>query len=159
MIWRCGQWGVLVAVALLSGSVRASGPCDFPPFDPLTPIASAVEARAMDGWAIKALRRDMRGKTCGDIQEVVDVLLVRWLQAHPDIAVAFEGEQASRLLSDPGAFMVTLKAEAWTEIKGRRKWCPRSWGPGGTDANPRAMERRTRFLERSLHRLARAQKK
>ena len=76
----------------------AGGPCDPPPFDPLVPVSSVEQVRKMDRWAVKALRRDVRGRTCPGVREVVDILLVRWLQAHPDIHIAFDGAEAQDLL-------------------------------------------------------------
>ena len=125
----CGGWMLLLC---LFGGVQASalahGPCDAPPFDPLVVVASAEDALAMDRWAIRALRRDRKGKTCAAQQEAVDVLLVRWLQAHPDIRVSFNGTEVEWLLKTDGAFLQRIKAEAWAAHVGRRAWFPRSWG-------------------------------
>lgn len=147
------QWALMLALLALSWSGLAfgGGPCKPPPFDPLQSVASAEVARAMDGWAIKALRRDIKGRTCAELQELTDVLLVRWLQAHPDIRIDFEGREANRALGDPEAFMVLLKAEAWAQVKAIRKWFPRSWGQ--SDPDERATERRTVFVERTKARL------
>lgn len=91
-------------------------------------LASAEDALAMDRWAIRALRRDRKGKTCAEQQEVVDVLIVRWLQAHPDIHVSFNGTEVEWLLRSDGAFLQRIKAEAWATHVGRRAWFRRSWG-------------------------------
>ncbi len=133
------------------GMALEGGPCKPPPFDPLQSVASAEVARAMDGWAIKALRRDIKGRTCAELQELTDVLLVRWLQAHPDIRIDFEGREANRALGDSEAFLLLLKAEAWAQVKAIRKWFPRSWGQA--DPDERAMERRAAFVERAKARL------
>ncbi len=103
-------------------------PCDEPPYDPLVIVASPEAALEMDRWAIRALRRDFHGRTCPDQQEVVDVLLVRWLQAHPEIHIELNGTETGWLMSMEGAFLLRLKAEAWAECKGRRRLFPRSWG-------------------------------
>jgi hypothetical protein len=130
------------------GAVQASGPCDMPPYDPLQPVATADAALEMDQWARKALRRDAKGKTCAAVQEVVDVLLVRWLQAHPDIVIAFEGHDAENWLQNPAEFMVHVKAEAWVETKGHRALFPRRWGKKPSD--PKVLERRNRRVKRAL---------
>ena len=141
--------GVVLTVALISmGFVRASGPCDVPPFDPLQPVASAEAALEMDAWARKALRRDVKGNTCPEVQEAVDVLLVRWLQAHPDIVIAFEGREAEAWLQNPAEFMDHVKAEAWSAVKGRRQVLPRRWGK--SPCHHRAADRRERMVHRTL---------
>ena len=103
-------------------------PCDEPPYDPMVAVASPEAALGMDRWAVRALRRDLRGRTCGAQQEVVDILLVRWLQAHPEIHVELNAVETGWLMNTDGAFLLRLKAEAWAECKGRRAWFPRSWG-------------------------------
>ena len=107
-------------------------------------VASAADALAMDRWAIRALRRDRRGRTCPSRQEAVDVLLVRWLQAHPDIQVAFNGTETEWMLRTEGAFLLRIKAEAWAAHVGRRSWFRRSWGRRPTDA--KAASRRRDFV-------------
>jgi len=129
----------------------AGGPCDPPPFDPLVPVSSVEQVRRMDRWAVKALRRDVRGRTCPGVREVVDILLVRWLQAHPDIHIAFDGAEAQDLLQSSDRFLRRIKAEAWAETKGRRGCFPRSWG--GEDVSVRSLERRAALVERTLDRL------
>ena len=99
-----------------------------PPFDPLQPVATVEAAFEMDSWARKALRRDVKGKTCQEVQEAVDVLLVRWLQAHPDIVIAFEGREAQGWLQNPEEFMEHVKAAH----------------------QPKAAERRERLVQRTL---------
>ncbi|MDA9864102.1 hypothetical protein N9C70_03440 [Flavobacteriales bacterium] len=131
-----------------AGMGWAGGPCDMPPYDPLQPVATPEAALEMDRWARKALRRDAKGKTCYKVQEVVDVLLVRWLQAHPDIVIAFDGSDADEWLQHPAEFMHHVKAEAWAEVKGRRSMFPRRWGK--TPNHPRASKRRERFIDRAL---------
>ena len=56
------------AWVLFAAGLRAGGPCDPPPFDPLSPVATAEAAVEMDSWAIRALRRDVRGRTCTEVQ-------------------------------------------------------------------------------------------
>lgn len=128
--------------------VHAHGPCDPPPYSPLEPVATAQAALDMDRWAVKALRRDIKGRTCADVQELVDILLVRWLQAHPEITIALEGKKANALLQRPDQFLQRLKAEAWVASKGRRKWFPRRWGRKPHD--PAAAARRLDLLEETL---------
>lgn len=140
-------------------SSEASGPCDPPPYDPLVPVSTAEAAMEMDAWAFKALRRDVRGGTCEEQREVVDILLVRWLQAHPDIVISFEGEEAAEWLSESGEFLVRVKAEAWAELKGMRPWFPRAWGKASSEASPKAMLRREAFVQRTVERLGKAGKK
>lgn len=149
---------VLAVVCVLCsvGMAAASGPCDMPPYDPLQPVATAEAALEMDHWARKALRRDVKGKTCQGVQEVVDVLLIRWLQAHPDIVIDFEGRDAEAWLQNPVEFMHQVKAEAWVEVKGRRRMFPRRWGNAPVD--PRAAERRKRLLDRTLAGFKKARK-
>ncbi len=139
------------AWVLFAAGLRAGGPCDPPPFDPLSPVATAEAAVEMDSWAIRALRRDVRGRTCTEVQEVVDILLVRWLQAHPNIVIAFEGAKERRWLGDSAEFMHHLKAEAWAEVKAQRTWFPRRWGK--KPASPEAQRRRAAFVSRTLERL------
>ena len=141
-----GAW--LIPTVISMGSVWAGGPCDMPPFDPLQPVATAEAALEMDSWARKALRRDVKGKTCQEVQEAVDVLLVRWLQAHPDIVIAFEGREAQGWLQNPEEFMEHVKAEAWAAVKGQRKLLPRRWGKAAHQ--PKAAERRERLVQRTL---------
>ena len=127
---RRNPW-VIAAVALLGASLSASahsGPCDPPPYDPLAEVASAEDALSMDRWAIRALRRDRKGKTCAEWQETVDILIVRWLQAHPEIVVAFNGTETEWMFRTEGAFLRRIKAEAWAAHVGRRAWFRRSWG-------------------------------
>lgn len=133
--------GVLCVCVALSPSARAQRGCAPPPYDPLVAVATPEAALSMDGWAIRALRRDRKGKTCPAQQEVVDVLLVRWLQAHPDIRVAFNGTETDWMLRTEGAFLLRIKAEAWAAHVGRRAWFPRSWGRHPEDA---ALDRRRR---------------
>ena len=139
---------VLGAVHFFSVSVRAHGPCDPPPYSPLEPVASGQAALDMDRWAVKTLRRDIKGRTCADVQELVDILLVRWLQAHPEITIALEGKKANALLQRPDQFLNRLKAEAWVASKGRRNWFPRRWGRKPLD--PAAEVRRQALLEETL---------
>lgn len=126
---------------------HGTGPCDAPPFDPLVEVASPEIAVSMDRWALRALRRDFRGRTCRDVQEVVDILIVRWLQAHPDIHIELNGTETEWLMRTEGAFLLRLKAEAWAECKGRRNWFPRSWG--GEADNREANMRRKAFVQRA----------
>ena len=132
---------VFCVAAAVSLNARAQGRCDPPPYDPLVAVSTAEAALSMDDWAIRALRRDRKGKTCPEQQEVVDVLLVRWLQAHPDIRVAFNGTETDWMLRTEGAFLLRIKAEAWAAHVGRRPWFPRSWGRHPEDA---ALDRRRR---------------
>lgn len=132
-------------------TAMAGGPCDPPPFDPLIPVSSVEQVRRMDRWALKALRREVRGRTCPDVQEVVDILLVRWLQAHPDINIAFDGVEAQELLQASDQFLRRIKAEAWAETKGQRGCLPRSWGRDV--ASVRSSERRAALVSRTLERL------
>lgn len=126
---------------------QGTGPCDAPPYDPLVEVASSDMALSMDRWALKALRRDYRGRTCEDVQEVVDILIVRWLQAHPDIHIELNGTETEWLMRNEGAFLLRVKAEAWAEIKGRRSWFPRSWGRQLD--NRAAQLRRKAFVQRA----------
>ena len=126
---------------------QGTGPCDAPPYDPLIEVASSDMALSMDRWARNALRRDFRGRTCEDVQEVVDILIVRWLQAHPDIHIDFNGTETEWLMRTEGAFLLRVKAEAWAEIKGRRSWFPRSWGRQRD--NRAAQMRRKAFVQRA----------
>jgi len=123
------------------------GPCDAPPYDPLVEVGSPEAALEMDRWAVRALRRDFRGRTCADVQEAVDILIVRWLQAHPEIHIELNGTETEWLMRTEGAFLLRIKAEAWTECKGRRTWFPRSWGRHPEDRGSRA--RREAFLRRA----------
>jgi hypothetical protein len=102
----------------------------------------------MDRWAEKALRREVHGRTCDEIQEVVDILLVRWLQAHPDIRVAFEGKEASGWMDAPDEFLCHIKAEAWAEFKGQRRCFPRGWGKA--EPTRGALDRRAAFVLRRI---------
>lgn len=147
-------------IALLCGAVYISdiyalahGPCDPPPYSPLEPVTSAQAALDMDRWAVRTLRRDIKGRTCADVQELVDILLVRWLQAHPDITIALEGKKANALLQRPDQFLDRMKAEAWVASKGRRNWFPRRWGRKPHD--PAAEARRLALLEETLEALNR----
>ena len=54
----------------------------------------------------------------------MDVLLVRWLQAHPDIRVAFNGTETEWMLRTEGAFLLRIKAEAWAAHVGARRGFP-----------------------------------
>lgn len=117
----------------LSSGSMGPWPCDQPPYDPMVVVASPEAALAMDRWAVRALRRDLRGRTCVDQQEVVDILLVRWLQAHPEIQIELNGTETESLMNIEGAFLLRLKAEAWAECKGRRALFPRSWGSRSED--------------------------
>jgi len=126
---------------------QGTGPCDAPPYDPLVEVASPDMALSMDRWALRALRRDFRGRTCEDVQEVVDILIVRWLQAHPDIHIELNGTETEWLMRTEGAFLLRVKAEAWAEIKGRRSWFPRSWGRQQDDRAAQA--RRKAFVQRA----------
>ena len=126
---------------------QGTGPCDAPPYDPLVEVASPDMALSMDRWALKALRRDYRGRTCEDVQEVVDILIVRWLQAHPDIHIELNGTETEWLMRTEGAFLLRVKAEAWAEIKGLRSWLPRSWGRQLD--NRAAQKRRKAFVQRA----------
>lgn len=126
---------------------QGTGPCDAPPYDPLLELASPDMALSMDRWALKALRRDFRGRTCEDVQEVVDILIVRWLQAHPDIHIELNGTETEWLMRTEGAFLLRVKAEAWAEIKGRRNWFPRSWGC--QPDNRASQMRRKAFVQRA----------
>lgn len=142
---------VLLALGL-AGEVGAilpqgTGPCDAPPYDPLVEVASPDMALSMDRWALQALRRDLRGRTCEDVQEVVDILIVRWLQAHPEIHIELNGTETEWLMRTEGAFLLRVKAEAWAEIKGRRSWFPRSWGR--QPDNRAAQMRRKAFVQRA----------
>ena len=139
--------------------LQASGPCDPPPYDPLVPLRTAEEALEMNHWARKALRRDVKGKTCTEQQETVDVLLVRWLQAHPDIHIAFQGVEAARWLERPDEFLLRLKAKAWTEIQGRRRWFPRSWEGPAECLSPKQAGRKEAFVFKTLKRLRAGAKK
>ena len=147
----------LVILALTTGvgltlafSAQGGGPCDAPPYDPLVPVATQEDARAMDRWARRALRRDFKGRTCPAVQEAVDVLLVRWLQAHPDIHVEFNGTEADILLGDGDAFLRRLKAEVWAERKGRRTWFPKRWGRKPDEG--RAQVERKAFVRETMDR-------
>lgn len=144
----CRMVVLCVAVCICSFSLRAHGPCDPPPYSPLEPVASGQAALDMDRWAVKTLRRDIKGRTCADVQELVDILLVRWLQAHPEITIALEGKKANALLQRPDQFLHRLKAEAWVASKGRRNWFPRRWGRKPHD--PVAEVRRLALLEETL---------
>ena len=128
--------GVILLILLLCGgncllwatSCNWHWPCDDPPYDPMVEVSSPEAALAMDSWAVRALRRDFHGRTCKEQQEVIDILIVRWLQAHPEIHVEFNGFEADWLMSREGAFLLRIKAEALAECKGRRVLFPRSWG-------------------------------
>ena len=141
------SWMAYVLLLLVFGGgttfsvAFAKGPCDPPPFDPMVSVATAQEALAMDRWAIRTLRRDRRGRTCPSQQEAVDVLLVRWLQAHPDIKVAFNGTETEWMLRTEGAFLLRIKAEAWAAHVGRRTWFRRSWGRRPSDAKSASRRR------------------
>ena len=129
MFRACALGLILTLVSAVHGPVvLASGPCKSPPFDPMMEVATAEMALSMDAWGKKALRRDKRGKTCADIQEVVDILLVRWLQAHPEIHVKLNGTETEWLLSKDGAFLLRIKSEAWAACRARRRWFRPSWG-------------------------------
>lgn len=144
----------LLALVLLQGATgvaQAKGPCTPPPYDPLVEVSSALQARSMDGWARKALRRDVRGRTCEEVREVVDILIIRWLQAHPDIVVAFDTDQQADLLADSRAFLARIKAEAWVHSKGARGLLPRCWGRDG--CSERCTARRQSKVERTVLRL------
>ena len=124
---------LLVLCCVGPGSPLVAGamgpwPCEEPPYDPMVVVASPEAALEMDRWAVRALRRDLHGRTCADQQEVVDILLVRWLQAHPEIHIELNGVETGWLMDTDGAFLLRLKAEAWAECKGRRAWFPRAWG-------------------------------
>lgn len=127
--------------AWLPLAADSKGPwtCDQPPYDPMVVVASPEAALGMDRWATRALRRDFHGRTCADHQEVVDILLVRWLQAHPEIHVELNGTETERLMNTEGAFLLRVKAEAWAECKGRRALFPRSWG-----RHPKARQQRSK---------------
>jgi len=125
---------------------QGTGPCDAPPYDPLVEVASPDMALSMDRWALRALRRDFRGRTCEDVQEVVDILIVRWLQAHPHIHIELNGTETEWLMRTEGAFLLRVKAEAWAEIKGRRSVFPRSWR---RPDNRAAQMRREAFVQRA----------
>ena len=140
--------GLLLWVAFLSvDGARAGGPCDAPPYDPLVEVTSAEAAMQMDRWAILALRRDYRGRTCDEVQEVVDILLVRWLQAHPEIHIDLNGTETEWLMRTEGVFLLRIKAEALAECKGRRRWFPRSWGRHPDDRTSQA--KREDFVRRT----------
>jgi len=139
--------------------LQASGPCDPPPYDPLVPLRTAEEALEMNHWARKALRRDVKGKTCTEHQETVDVLLVRWLQAHPEIHIAFQGVEAARWLDRSDEFLLRLKARAWTELQGRRRWFPRSWGGSADSLSPKQSRRKDAYAFKTLKRLRAGAKK
>ena len=136
---------------LMLGSALAKGPCTPPPYDPLVEVSSAGQARSMDGWAMRALRRDVRGRTCEEVREAVDILIIRWLQAHPDIVVAFDTEEQADLLSDSRAFLARIKAEAWVHSKGTRPLLPRCWARDG--CSERCAARRRAKVERTVQRL------
>ncbi len=154
---RLGAW--LAGCALLaSSSLPASGPCDPPPYDPLVPVSTAEAAVSMDAWAFKALRRDVRGGTCEEQREVVNILLVRWLQAHPEIVISFKGEEAEEWLSESDEFLIRVKAEAWAELKALRRWFPRAWRKDSGEAS-KVRERREAFVQRTAGRLKKAGKK
>ena len=139
---------LLLLVAFLSADgVKAGGPCDTPPYDPLVVVTSAEAAMEMDRWALRALRRDHRGRTCDEVQEVVDILLVRWLQAHPEIHIDLNGTETEWLMRTEGAFLLRIKAEALAECKGRRRWFPRSWGRHPEDGPSQA--KREDFVRRA----------
>lgn len=123
---------------------QGKGPCSPPPYDALVELASAQAALDMDAWAKKTLRRDFRGRTCPVHQEAIDVLLVRWLQAHPVILVDIEQREMNEM--QPDAFLVRIKAEAFAEWKGIRDFFPRRWGKQPDD--PTSAERRMRCLRR-----------
>ena len=144
----------LLALALLQGAIgsaQAKGPCTPPPYDPLVEVSSALQARSMDDWARKALRRDVRGRTCEAVREAVDILIIRWLQAHPDIVVAFDTRKQADLLTDSQAFLARIKAEAWVHSKGTRVLLPRCWGRDGCSG--RCAARRQSKVERTVLRL------
>lgn len=152
--------GLMMAFCLALGvNLMASGPCDPPPFDPLVPLRTAEQALEMDAWARKALRRDVKGKTCPEQQEVVNVLLVRWLQAHPEIHIAFQGVDAAGWLDRPDEFLLRLKTSAWTELQGRRSWFPRSWGGPVEDLSLKSAERKEAYAAKTLDRLRTRSKK
>ena len=154
---RLGTW-LAVWVLMASSSSSASGPCDPPPYDPLVPVSTAEAALSMDAWASKALRRDVRGGTCEAQREVVNILLVRWLQAHPEIVISFEGEEAAEWLSESDEFLIRVKAEAWAELKALRRWFPRAWRKDSAEAF-KAGARREAFVQRTADRLRKAGKK
>jgi hypothetical protein len=140
--------GLLLSAWFLSvDSVQAGGPCDAPPYDPLEEVTSAEAAMQMDHWAMRALRRDYRGRTCDEVQEVVDILIVRWLQAHPEIQIDLNGTEADWLMRTEGALLLRIKAEALAECKGRRRWFPRSWGGHPDDRSSQV--RREDFVRRA----------
>ncbi len=140
--------GLLILVGFLfADGVSAGGPCDAPPYDPLVEVTSAEAAMQMDRWAIRTLRRDYRGQTCDEVQEVVDILLVRWLQAHPEIYIDLNGTETEWLMRTEGAFLLRIKAEALAECKGRRRWFPRSWGRHQDD--PSSQAKREDFVRRA----------
>lgn len=136
------------ACLMATDVVRGGGPCDAPPYDPLVPVETQDDARAMDRWVRRALRRDFKGRTCPAVQEAVDVLLVRWLQAHPDIHVEFNGTEADFLLGEGDAFLRRLKAEAWAACKGRRGWFPKRWGRKPDEA--RSTLERKAFVQEAM---------
>ena len=146
---RTGLAGGMLMAASLSS---ASGPCDPPPYDPLVPVSTAEAAVSMDAWASKALRRDVRGRTCEAQREVVNILLVRWLQAHPEIVISFEGEEAAEWLSESDEFLIRVKAEAWAELKALRRWFPRAWRGDSAKAS-KVWARRVAFVQRTADRL------
>ena len=152
---RTGFAGGLLMAAFLS---LASGPCDPPPYDPLVPVSTAEAAVSMDAWASKALRKDVRGRTCEAQREVVNILLVRWLQAHPEIVISFEGEEAAEWLSESDEFLIRVKAEAWAELKALRRWFPRAWRKDSAEAS-QAWTRREAMVQRTADRLRKAGKK
>ncbi len=141
VLLRVVVWSPLVAGAM------GPWPCDAPPYDPMVEVASPEAALEMDRWAVRALRRDLHGRTCADQQEVVDILLVRWLQAHPEIHIELNGAETGWLMNTEGAFLLRLKAEAWAECKGRRAWFPRSWGRLSEDRQRR--NKRDAFVRRA----------
>jgi len=140
--------GLALLISLMAAhplTSLGSGPCDPPPFDPLVEVASADEALAMDRWARKALRRDLKGKTCSEVQEVVDILVIRWLQAHPEIHVDLNGTETQWLMQNEGAFLLRIKAEAWAACIERRRFFRPKWARK-SDSHGSALQRRN-FVE------------
>ena len=91
-------WPPLVSAQDLAGTVlkcRAGGPS----FNPLAPMETAGQVRALDRVALRILENWVeKGAKCPEAAEARTVFLMRWVSAHPDLLIEVEDVPNEQLL-------------------------------------------------------------
>lgn len=99
LLLLCGSvWPPFFNAQDLAGTVlkcSAGGPS----FNPLAPMETAGQVRALDRVALEILENWVeKGAKCPEAAEARTVFLMRWVSAHPDLLIEVEGVPDEQLL-------------------------------------------------------------